>query len=135
MWPTRRHRPRIKSAKSDINVTPLIDVLLVLLVIFMVITPLTPRGFTTTVPQEPPPGLDNRSEPEKVLVLSMDRNGIIHINQDEVQLNDLSSQLQGIFKTRRDHTLFVQGDSSLLFNDVAHIIDVAKVRARIGLGL
>jgi biopolymer transport protein ExbD len=56
----------------------------------------------------------------------MDRNGIIHINQDEVQLTDLSSQLQGIFKTRRDHTLFVQGDSSLLFNDVAHIIDVAK---------
>jgi biopolymer transport protein ExbD len=126
-------RIRARTAKSDINITPLIDVLLVLLVIFMVITPLTPKGLTTVVPQQPAPG--QKSVSEKVIVLSMDRNGILRINQEEVELGNLFARLEDILKTRGDRTVFVQGDNDLLFNDVVQMIDIARGAgaARIGI--
>jgi len=116
----RRMLPR-----ADINVTPFIDILLVLLVIFMTISPNVPTGLKTNIREQPPPGVQP-SEPEKVVVLSMDRNGVIKINQKEVQAPQLIEQLQEIFKTRSDRTIFVQGDEELLFSDMAHLIDLAK---------
>src|SRR6266516_6950983 len=113
------------SAKADINVTPMIDILLVLLVIFMTITPMTPTGLKTDVPQQPPPGPQSQNS-EKVIVLSMDRNGVIKINQNEIEPSQLIERLQDIFKARNDRTMFVQADDELLFNDVARLIDVAK---------
>ena len=119
---TRRRRilPR-----ADINVTPFIDILLVLLVIFMTISPNVSRGVNTNIPQQPPAGA-RPPEPEKTIVLSMDRNGIIRINQTEVSLADLASRLRDIFSTRGDRTMFVQGDDELLFNDIAHLLDAAR---------
>jgi biopolymer transport protein ExbD len=106
-------------------VTPFIDILLVLLVIFMTISPTSPRGLDTEVPQPPPP-VPYHQDSEKVIVLSMDRNGVIKINQDEVEPAHLTERLQDIFKTRNDRTMFVQADDDLLFNDVAQLIDAAK---------
>src|SRR5262247_4029154 len=91
-------------AKADINVTPFIDILLVLLVIFMTITPLTPTGLKAAVPQPPPPGR-KLPEPEKVLVLSLDASGVIRINQDQIESSHLVERLQEIFKTRNDRTI------------------------------
>src|SRR5689334_23195227 len=98
--------------RADINVTPFIDILLVLLVIFMTISPTARTGMPTNIPQQPPPG-PREPEPEKVIVLSMDRNGVIRINQSEVEPPRLIGELQDIFKTRSDKTLFVQGDEDL----------------------
>ena len=120
----KRKRRRILP-KAEINVTPFIDILLVLLVIFMTISPNAPTGLKAAVPQPPPPG--PRHEPdETVVVLSMDRAGIIRINRDEVEASHLVERLQDIFKTRSNRTVFLQADNELLFNDVAQLVDAAK---------
>ena len=120
----RKNRRRILP-RVDINVTPFVDILLVLLVIFMTLSPTVPTGLKASIPEQPPPG-PQRQEPEKVIILSMDRNGVIKINQNEIQASHLIEELQGIFKTRSDRTIFVQGDDELLFSDMARLIDAAK---------
>ena len=119
--------------RADINVTPFIDILLVLLVIFMTISPNTRTGLNANVPQPPPP--DGHIQSNEVMVLSMDRKGVIKINQTEVEPARLIDQLRDIFKTRSDRTIFVQADDDLLFNDVAQLVDAAKSAGVDRLGL
>jgi len=119
--------------RAEINVTPFIDILLVLLVIFMTISPTERTGVNAAIPQPPPPGPERPQE--NVIVLSMDRNGVIKINQDEVEPSRLIERIQDIFKSRNDRTIFVQADTELLFNDVAQLIDAAKSAGVDRLGL
>ncbi|PWU03627.1 MAG: biopolymer transporter ExbD [Terriglobia bacterium] len=111
--------------KSDINMTPMIDVLLVLIIIFMVITPLTPHGLEALVPQPPPPNSKPNLSDLRTVVIVIEKDGSIKINQDPVTEDKLGERLAEIFKTRAERVVFVKGDPDLEFAPVARAIDIA----------
>ncbi|MFY9724945.1 MAG: biopolymer transporter ExbD [Bryobacteraceae bacterium] len=111
--------------KSDINMTPMIDVLLVLIIIFMVITPLTPKGLEALIPQPPPPGMHQDAADIRTVVISINGDHSMLINQDPIEESALQNRLVDIFKTRAERVVFVKGDPNLEFSLVAKVIDIA----------
>ena len=115
-----------KGVVSEPNVVPLIDVLLVLIIIFMVITPRTPVGLKTLVPQPAPPSKQQTEPDSRTIVVQVMTNGQLKINQDDVTWGDLGSRLFDIFKERADKIAFVKGDNNVEFAQVARAIDIMR---------
>jgi biopolymer transport protein ExbD len=110
--------------KAQINVTPMIDVLLVLIIMFLVITPLAPRGLRTSIPQ--PSTAATEMAPDADLVLSVHEDGSVSLNQEAVDRSDLETRLKQIFKTNTNRPVFIRGEGQVDFKQVAEVIDLAK---------
>ncbi len=113
---------------SDMNVTPFIDILLVLLIIFMIIVPTTPKGLNALVPQPPKNPTESKPNPlTVVLQIANGANGLpsYKINNEDVATNDLKNKLNGIYSIRAEKVLFIQGDPNLSFAPVAQAFDIA----------
>ena len=115
------------SSMATPNIVPLIDILLVLIIIFMVITPLTPKGLDTLVPQPSPKDQQvNQEQLNKTVVVQVALGGRLKINNEDTNWQALGPRMETIFKDRAEKVAFVKGDNDVLFMDVARAIDIMK---------
>lgn len=128
-WIVHSHeatKPSSSGSMSDINITPLIDVLLVLLIIFMVVTPTAQRGLDIALPQADRQQQD-KPQQSNTVVLAIEDSGAITVNKSPVgSLDELDERLKDIFQTRSDKTMFVKASGKVLYMKVVEAMDIAR---------
>jgi len=108
------------------NIVPLIDILLVLIIIFMVITPLTPKGLDTLVPQPSPNQQQNQELENKTVVVQVLKGDKLKINNEDANWDTLGPRIEQVFKDRAEKVAFVKGDNDIEFRQVARAIDIMR---------
>jgi len=116
------------SVKPDMNVTPLVDVVLVLLIIFMVLAPVVTEGFDVRLPpkDETDQALDQANDPNKPLVLSVAVDGAYEVNSVRIEQDELPARLRRMFNARPDNVLYVDGADDVAYGRVLQGVDFAR---------
>ena len=123
-------------AMAEMNIVPLIDILLVLLIIFMAITPTISMGLNALVPQPAPPNQANQEQLQaKTIVVQVFANGKVKINEEDSSWDGLQARLDQIFKQRAEKIAFVKGDDTVFFGEVAKAIDIMRAAGIDKIGL
>ena len=118
-WQSRRSRRRVNHVMSDINVTPMVDVMLVLLIIFMVAAPLLTAGVAIDLPQTQAKSLDQDREP---LTLTVNDKGQFYLQNTEYKIEELIPKLQAIAKNGADERIYVRGDKKVDYGTVMRVM-------------
>ncbi len=126
------HGGKSRTTMSEINVTPLVDVMLVLLIMFMVTAPMMQQGIEVDLPRTSPTGM---TVPEEPYVLVIDQNKKITVAQNPIRFDDLQKKLKGVFKNKKDKILYVQADRNVDYGYVAEVINEAKAAGLSKVGL
>lgn len=121
-----------RATLSEINVTPLVDVMLVLLIMFMVTAPLMQQGLQVELPKTKSTGMDL---PEEPFVIAVTQDQKIEIAKQEISISDLSERISSIFKTRKNKQVFIQADKQVIYGFVAEVMAEVKAAGITSIGL
>ena len=122
-------------AVSDINVTPLVDVMLVLLIIFMVITPMLQKGISVDLARVNNPHLMNAAEKEDATVLAITRDGKIYLGTDAIALDKIATKVKDRVADKLDKTVYIKSDARAKYGDVVSVVDAVRAAGVDSLGL